>query len=294
MMTDDTRYQLSLFSMIDYESVEKRLEKMAAKGWEIESTGKFLWKYRRTMPKDKKYAVVFCQDSSDYNPCPTEGQQFLKEMCTRSGWKKEAEWNKMQIFSCDDVEQELQTDEMVRLNSIRRAMKKTFIPCWTIALIGMLFLALQNIVKLCSGNIQDEYGTLWTIFITLYVALASAAVLTSYRVWLNLSERALAEGGKCANANWHSRMQYGLCAGAFIPALVYFATRTDSRWFGSLAYGIVYVSALMMVVALVSLATSYLKSKGVCQITNVICSSAVCVTLITIALLLLKAGSSIL
>ena len=89
MMVSDTRYQLSLFSMIDYEGVEKRLEKMAAKGWEIEKAGKFLWEYRRTIPKAKKYAVVFSQDSSDYSPYPTESQQFLKEMCEQNGWKKE-------------------------------------------------------------------------------------------------------------------------------------------------------------------------------------------------------------
>ena len=47
MGISDTRYQLSLFVMFDYESVENRLEKMAAKGWKIESTGVFFWKYVR-------------------------------------------------------------------------------------------------------------------------------------------------------------------------------------------------------------------------------------------------------
>ena len=293
MMVSDTRYQLSLFSMIDYEGVEKRLEKMVAKGWEIEKAGKFLWEYRRTIPKAKKYAVVFSQDSSDYSPYPTESQQFLKEMCEQNGWKKEADWNRMQIFSCDDMKKELETDETVRLNSIRRAMKKSFIPCWTIAMVGMFFLALQNIVKLYSGNLQDESDTLWAIFITLYAALASATVLTSYRLWLHMSERSLAEGGKCVNAKWHSRLQYGLCAGALILAGIYFMTKTDSSGLGSLAYSLVYISVLIMVVALVDLFVNYLKSRGVSKTTNVICSSAVSVALVILALFLLKAAEII-
>ena len=237
--------------------------------------GRFVWKYRRAIPKAKKYAVVFSQDSSDYSPYPTESQQFLKEMCEQNGWKKAAEWNRMQIFSCDDRKQELETDETVRLNSIRRAMKKTFIPCWTIAMVGMFFLALQNIVKWYFGDPQDGSGTLWAIFITLYVALASAAVLTSYRLWLHMSERALTEGGKCENAKWHSGLQYGLCAGALILAGIYFTTGAGSPGLGSLAYSLVYVSVLILTVALVTLFTKYLKSKGVSKTANVICASAV-------------------
>lgn len=59
MMLSDTKYQLALFSMIDYEGVEKRLGNMAAKGWEIEKAGKFLWEYRRTTPKVKKIRCCF-------------------------------------------------------------------------------------------------------------------------------------------------------------------------------------------------------------------------------------------
>lgn len=289
MMLSDTKYQLALFSIIDYEGVEKRLGNMAAKGWKIEKAGKFLWEYRRTTPKAKKYAVVFSQDSSDYSSAPTESQQLLKEMCEQSGWKKEAEWNRMQIFSCDDAEQELETDERVRLNSIRRSMKKSFIPCWTIALVGMIFLALQNIAKLYSGDPQDEYGTLWAVFITLYAALASAAVLASYRLWLSLSEKALSEGRKCVNAAWHSKLQYGLCAGVLIAAGIYFTGRNDLSGLGSLAYSLVYISVLIMAVALAALFVNYLKSRGVSKTTNLICSSAACVTFIILALFLLKA-----
>ena len=125
MVISDTRYQLSLFAMFDYESVEKRLEKMAAKGWEIENTGIFFWKYRRTTPQKKNYAVVFSKDASEYNPCPTDGQHLLRKLCNYDGWEKEAEWKQMEIFSTDNVEKNLETDEMVRLSSIRRAMKKT-------------------------------------------------------------------------------------------------------------------------------------------------------------------------
>ncbi len=97
------------------------------------------------------------------------------------------------------------------------------------------------------------------------------AVLTSYRLWLHMSERALTEGGKCVNAKWYSRLQYGLCAGALILAGIYFTTRANSPRLGNLAYSPVYVSVLILIVALVDLFVNYLKSKGASKTTNVIC-----------------------
>ena len=259
MMVSDTRYQLPLFSMIDYESRKICVEIQEG----------------HTQSEKIRGCIFSRLIGLQPSPYPTESQQFLKEMCEQNGWKKAAEWNRMQIFSCDDRKQELETDETVRLNSIRRAMKKTFIPCWTIAMVGMFFLALQNIVKWYFGDPQDGSGTLWAIFITLYVALASAAVLTSYRLWLHMSERALTEGGKCENAKRHSGLQYGLCAGALILAGIYFTTGAGSPGLGSLAYSLVYVSVLILTVALVTLFTKYLKSKGISKTANVICASAV-------------------
>lgn len=286
-MALETRYQVPLFSMIDYESVEMCLEAMTAKGWEIEETGKFLWKYRKTTPKKKKFAVVFSQDSSDYSPLPTKGQQFLKEICEENGWEKKAEWNRMQIFSCDDTECELQTDEVARLNSIQRAMKKFFIPSATIAVIGMIFLAMMNMVELYSGNSQDESNTLWAIFIALYAAMALVIMVAGYWLWVKLSEGSLRKGGKCVNARWHSRLQYGLVAGALILVGVYFAGRIDSSSIGGIAYALVCVSILIMVAALVNLFTKFLKSRGFSKMTNIICSTAVCALLVILAPLLL-------
>lgn len=290
MGISDTRYQLSLFAMFDYESVENRLEKMAAKGWKIESTGVFFWKYVRATPKKKKYAVVFSKDTSEYNPYPTDGQHLLRKLCNDDGWEKEAEWKQMEIFSTDNVEKNLETDEMVRLSSIRRAMKKTFIPCWTIALVGMLFLALQNMARLYTGNAQDEYGTLWAVIITMYAAFVSAAVLISYRIWLKLSEGAIREGGKCVSARWHRRMQDGLCIGLFILAGVYLLGDDISYGLSSIAYVLIYLVILIMVVIITNLFGSYLKLKGFSKKSNMICSGVMCVALIILALIVLKAS----
>ena len=126
----------------------------------------------------------------------------------------------------------------------------------------------------------------------LIAGTAAAAMLASYRLWVKLSERALAEGGKCVSARWHSRLQYGLCAGALMLAGTYFAVKPDSPGSGSFAYGLVSVSALIMVVALVNLFANYLRTRGVSKTANAIGSGAVCVALMILALFLLKAAGN--
>lgn len=43
----ESRYQIPMFSMFDYKSMENRLAEMAAKGWEIKHIGAFLWEFKR-------------------------------------------------------------------------------------------------------------------------------------------------------------------------------------------------------------------------------------------------------
>ena len=45
------RWELNLYSFYDHTGMERHLEKMAAKGWLLESIGTTLWRYRRIEPQ---------------------------------------------------------------------------------------------------------------------------------------------------------------------------------------------------------------------------------------------------
>ena len=124
----------------DYEAVEAHLEKMAAKGWRLVNAGTNVWKYRQAEPARVKYAVTYAADASVYDSEPTESQKTLADFCARGGWVKVSDWAQVQIF-CSEEEKPvpIETDEEIRLEVIKSAMKKNFIPSNVVLTIIMAF-----------------------------------------------------------------------------------------------------------------------------------------------------------
>lgn len=286
MKTLDTKYSPSLFSLYDYERVEEHLHKMAAKGWQIDKTGSFVWRFKKSIPTNKKYAVVFSKDTSDYDPYPSEGQKMLKYMSEEAGWNKETEWKQMQIFSSTDMNQELETDEQVKLYSIRKSMRKTFIPCWVICLVAMLFFAIQNVLKLQGGNLAAEYETVWAIIITSYAAFVSASILAGYSVWRVLSAKAIEEGRTCISTKWSTVFQYALCAGLLILVVCYLFGTINAPILASIIYAIMYLIIIVATVFITSIFTDYLRKCKVKKALNILSSGLVFVGVFIIGIAL--------
>ena len=50
--------ELMTYLLFDYEGIEEHLEKMASRGWYLETQGNTIWKYREGDPEEVKYAVA--------------------------------------------------------------------------------------------------------------------------------------------------------------------------------------------------------------------------------------------
>ena len=128
--------EVGSYLLFDYRGVEAHLTKMAARGWRLEKVGTYFWTYRRAEPARVTYAVTYLPDASQFDPDPSEQQASLAELCAAAGWEKAADWGQMQIFVNERPDPvPLETDEAVRLEVIRRSMKKSFQP-WGIAAAG--------------------------------------------------------------------------------------------------------------------------------------------------------------
>lgn len=46
-------------SLYDYTSAEKYLERRASEGWQLEEIGTFSWLFRKSEPKNIRFAVTF-------------------------------------------------------------------------------------------------------------------------------------------------------------------------------------------------------------------------------------------
>ena len=119
-------YRLEEFALFDYAGVERHLAKMAAKGWYLDHIEGNFWVYYRKDPANIRYAVTYIPEASQFDPIHTEKSAKLDEYCEETGWTKVTDWLQMQIYCTQDPEAKpLETDETVRFQVIRKAMKKT-------------------------------------------------------------------------------------------------------------------------------------------------------------------------
>ena len=73
----------------DHTTMEQHFEKMARKGWILDRMGIF-WHYRRSEPKELRYAVGYFPGSGVYAP-PTGEELTFEEYCQIAGWELAAE-----------------------------------------------------------------------------------------------------------------------------------------------------------------------------------------------------------
>lgn len=182
----NTKYLLNFYSMYDHTGIRKHLEKMAAKGWMLEKTGTFVWKYRRMEPEKLHFAINYFPKASEFSPGPTEEQQTMFEYCEQAGWKLVSTVAQMQIF-CNEQENPvpLETDPAVQVEIISKAMKSSFLPAQILLFaVGVLQLLLfigrlfSNPIYILSDGINLFSGLCW-----IGVILLTVVDIGNYFVW---------------------------------------------------------------------------------------------------------------
>ena len=167
-----TKRVMTQICFYDRTGIQKMLEEQAQKGWMLESIGQLGWKYRRIEPKNVRFAVTYYANASMFDPKPTVGEALYQEFVEYSGWQFVASNAQMQIF-CTEEENPvpIETDPMVELQNIHRAVKKSFLPGYYI----MLAAATLNLALMA-----------WRLYDNFTGTLASNANLFSIFCWVLL------------------------------------------------------------------------------------------------------------
>jgi len=193
-------------TIYDYKSIEDNLTTMAAKGWRTESIGAFLWKFKRSIPSNKKFSVLFTSNASEYEASSTEKQKLFEELCVKGGWEKEFQWKNMHIFIADHDAMPLEIDEAIKLENIHKNMKKTFIPNWTKILFIMMILTFFSGMNHFRNSSYIDEKTIFPFLVYLYGAFIAGASLLGYLFWFKFSKKKISEGGTCASTKWFRKL----------------------------------------------------------------------------------------
>ena len=145
------RITFELLELYDWQGVERRLERQAAKGWRLEKIVSPFWYYRRAKPAQVRYAVTYLPNVGEATPRPDPEAQALDAVCTAAGWEKICDWNGMQIFSNEQPDPlPLETDERLRLQAIHQTLKRHWMgpdvpPCRTAIPFAFVLLGLARV-----------------------------------------------------------------------------------------------------------------------------------------------------
>lgn len=275
----ETKRRFESFMPFDYTSVERHLAKMAADGWRLEKVGNWFWTYRRAEPAKVTYAVTYAPDASDFNPGPTENQAMLEEYCAAAGWRKVSDWGKGQIY-CTDREDPvpIETDEELRLQTIRSSMRKSIIPSYILLLVVF---AMQTFTQVTSFRI-DPVGYLAGSGLALLMLLVWGVVidlggLLFYWVWSFRSQRSIREGnGSCVRLRGYRTFEKITWVG-----LAVFTINLAFAFEARLAFFFVaYLAGMVLVVFAMGKTRDALKRRGVSKEWNIVAFIAVDILLV--------------
>jgi len=214
----NSKFQLNWYQANDTRAIEQKLEKMAARGWLLETLNNWGFRYRRGEPGAVRYCITYFPEASIFDGSLTEGQQTYADYCAAAGWEFVSAYGPMQIFrSTREDPTPIETDEGEKLAAIHRSMMKTSVGVYIMLLVvWLLNLGLRLSHFVLEPQFQRTSDLFFLIFLFVFVAYLTF-VLADYFVWYLRSRRAVERGESCLQPQtrlrfWMSMVMLGACA----------------------------------------------------------------------------------
>ncbi len=248
-----TKKRLEVFSFYDHAGISRHLEKMAAKGWMIESMSNFGWVYHRIEPQTFKFAVSYYPKASEFDPEPTDEQKTFHEFCAHTGWKLACTSAQLQIFYNEQENPTpIETEPTLEIQSIHGSAKKSFIPSYLL----LLLISIMGGGLFVSGMLGDPTAQLasptklFTGLCYLILFALCIAELACYFHWHSKAKK-LAEQGEFLSPASTSKIQKVILGALFIGFIYWginfiFTGDKMRRWVGiEMCF---YAPSLMLIV----------------------------------------------
>lgn len=266
----NTKRRIELLSFYNHRGISNHLEKMAAKGWLLESITNTGWIYRRIEPVKLHFSVSYYPKASEFDSEPSEEQKTFFDFCDHTGWKLACTSAQLQIFY-NEAENPIpiETEPDLEVQAIHASAKRSFIPAYLLLLLialmnGAMFVShiIANPIELLSNPTQ-----LFTGFTCLLLFVLCSTELVCYFRWY-AKAKAVAEHGEFFETPNTSKLQKViliLITLAFFYWIVNFAFGGNNlrKWLGIVMC--VYMASLIVIVNAVK---QFLKQRKVSRGVN--------------------------
>lgn len=236
-----TTYRVMSNAFFDRTGIVAKLEKLALKGWRLESIGGMFWKFRRIPAQKLRYAVTYFPEVSAFDPALPEKRHGFLDLCEAAGWQLCGSNGQLQIFVNEDPEAvDLETEPLPELENIHRSVKKSWLPSMllltAVGLLNMTTWAVDLFSKPVYTFSEPFKIFSFVIWVTM-LTLCLGEIALYYR-WRKKALAAAAEGRflPTATTRW---IENGALLIVLAALLCYLLLATEGRWRASLLAALV-------------------------------------------------------
>jgi len=259
------KFVLNWYQTNDTAAMERKLEKLAEKGWLLEKVNNWGWHFRRCEPRSAKYTITYFPAASVFDAGPTPGQETYADLCQAAGWEFVSAYGPMQYFRAarpDPIP--IETDEGEKLRAIHKSMLKT----WVFSYGLLLAVWLLNLISRLDGfryrtlSILSSSGSLFFLVFLIAFVIYLAVFLLDYFLWYLRSKKAVEQGGACLQPHtrarfWASTVMLALAVAMALAIAGETSSTPGMAWVWAYAFG-----GLVLVMALSQGLLALMKRRG--------------------------------
>lgn len=205
------KHQINWYQANDIAAMERKLEKMAQRGWFLEKLTNWGFKYVRSEPQAVRYSITYFPGASVFDPRLSDEQMTYADYCQAAGWELVSSWGPLQIFRSTRPDPiPIETDEEAKLQAIHKSMLKTSVLSYALLLVVWvmnLALRLGSLGKTPLDFLASNHQMAFTGFLLFFI-LYMAYMLADYFWWYFQSKKRVERGEDCAQP--HTRLRYAL------------------------------------------------------------------------------------
>lgn len=274
-----TKRTFANFSFFDKETIEKKLEQMAAQGWMLRKAGSLFWTYEKTEPQKLRFAIIYFPGVSALDPHPSQRQLDKEAFCVQDGWQLVLRWDAMAIF-CTEREDAapIDTDPVPYVETLYQTMKKKLLTGQLVT-VALLLWALNLQLSQLWRDPTDYLSSMSSLFaIPFWLLLLCSEVvqvLVCFR-WQRKAKKA-AEQGVFLPMRSNKLFTWGVLFLAVLFLLLSTVGSNANLVVSLCFYGLMAVSAI-----LAYRLVGWLKKKGVHRLINLLIATALTLLLVLV------------
>lgn len=189
----NTKWGFAFITLYNRDAIERKIKKMAARGWLIEEMqNSIIWSYRRIEPADLNFALVYSSLTYENDPDSIEKQRERDELYAADGWHPAADWDTLRVYYNEQPDPvPIETEPIVQVESIYDAMKHLW-KYYIFSLVYSVYMLVRIILQCISAPLAWQYVFMvcW-IFAAATCALSIAADVRWHKKALRAAEQGL-------------------------------------------------------------------------------------------------------